>query len=106
MSKYLVTYTVPAQQRRRVIDAESPELAAKEARLTKPGISEVVVASVDGEDAGDDEKEVYQWCRICGLPIWLTDDSDTYTSDSEADDHFHNACGEQADDGDGEEGDS
>lgn len=91
MSKYLVAYTLPVRHRRRVVDAPSPETGAKLVRDKAPGMEDVVIQDLENEE--DDVKEVYEWCEICNLPIWIDDGEETYMLVSEEHDTWaHTAC--------------
>lgn len=98
MGKFLVAYELPVRHRKRVVDAPSPEIAAKHVRDQIPGMTHIMVEDLENSDDSDAEKEVYEWCEGCGLPIWIDDDSASYVMTvhgdvSDKDDSFmHVAC--------------
>ena len=86
MSKFKVTYKRPARQRVRLVEAITPEDAAASTRREQGDDIEGVEVQEVGEE---DVFSVYQWCSVCGLPVWLDDDITTYRTitvdnDSEA----------------------
>lgn len=92
MSKYLVVYTIPARSGKRVVDALSPEDAAKIVRDERKRITDVVVEDLESEDENADH-EVYEWCEECELPIWIDDEPHTYVMlDEENDTWAHAQC--------------
>ena len=91
MGKYLLTYTVPAQNKRRVVDAITPEEAIAMAGL-RDDITDIGVTDLEDENA--DPLEVLATCHICGLAVWLTDELSTYTvtQDKDALTYTHKEC--------------
>ena len=79
MSKFLVSYVKPEKYCKTIVVTATPEEAALHVHAqcgTEP--TSMTVEPLDGVDS-EDERVVYQWCTVCGLPIWISDDVDTYT---------------------------
>ncbi len=92
MSRFLVNYKLPEQDRGRVVEAPSPEIGAKMVRDANPLAQNIVVEDIEDEEQPPG-RQVYQWCALCELPIWVTDEAHTYDLLSdESDTWAHTEC--------------
>lgn len=89
MSRYIVTYVQPARQRKRMVEADTPEQAAITARrLHATTHADNTLLDVIVTQVGDDDvkKEVLDFCATCSLPIWVDDERSSFVQADAQDD--------------------
>lgn len=98
MGRYLINYIVPALPRKRVVSADTPEEAARSLRRILDPLQVTDLSVVDLEDENAEPKEVLGICMHCDLPVWLTDDLESYRTITENffDTFAHTACLKEA----------
>ncbi len=95
MPRFLVTYVIPEQHHKRIVELPSPEIAAKLVKDATTNADNINVEELGNNDECTANLEVYQWCSECDLPIWTSDSDDSYLGCDDPKNSFvHTACAE------------